>query len=182
MHKKQIPEPIEEKRKVLYIVGEINESTTSDVLRELIETSWEKENITILEIYIVSEGGFLRDCFAVIDLVTRIKKDHKLTINTFGLGEIASAGFFLFLLGDNRYLFPSCRVFVHEHITINDEKTYGERLRADRTEEKEVYNNYLSFTAQRLNITMLKARKLLQKNKWLTKKEINSFKIKTVEA
>lgn len=167
-------------KKIVYIVGEVNEGTTEQILREVVETNWKEDSIKELDIYIVSEGGYLRDCFAIIDLITLLRKEKNITVNTYGLGEIASAGFFLFLLGDKRFLYPSCRVFVHEHITINDEKTYGERLKADRTEEKEVYDNYVSFTASRLDISITKAKNLLKKNKWLTKKEIEKHNIKNV--
>lgn len=165
------------KKKILYIIGEINEGTTAEILREVIETEWEEEKIKEVEIYITSEGGYLKDCFAVIDIIQEYKKRYGLTIKTFGLGEISSSGFFLFLLGDYRYLYPSCRAFVHEHITMNDDRPYGERLKADRTEEKEVYVNYLSFTAERLGISLRKAKNLLKKNKWLTKKEIASYNL-----
>lgn len=163
--------------KILYIVGEVNESTTAEVAKELIEAEWEEENIRELHIYICSEGGYLRDCFAVIDLVQKIKSEFNITIRTYGLGEVASAGFFIFLLGDERQLFPSCRVFVHEHITMGTEQTYGERIKADKTEEKEVYENYVKYTSERLGISVTKVKNLLKKNKWLTKKEIKTYRI-----
>lgn len=163
-------------KKMMYVVGEVNENATSEALRELIETDWES-GITELNLYIVSEGGFLRDCFAIIELMQEVREKYGVTIKTYGLGEVASAGFFLFILGDERRLYPSCRVFVHEHITINDEKTYGERIKADKTEEKEVYENYVRYTAERLDISIRKAKNLLKKNKWLTKKEIRDYNI-----
>jgi len=166
-------------KKIIYVVGEINESTTSEVLRELVETEWDDDNITTLDMYIVSEGGYLRDCFAIIDIVTAMKKEHNLKIKTYGLGEISSSGFFLFLLGDERFMFERCRVFVHEHITLNDERTYNERIKADRTEEKEVYESYVKFTAERLNISVASAKNLLKKNKLLNAKDITSYNIVT---
>lgn len=163
--------------KVLYIVGEVNESTTSEVTRELLETDWADDNIRELHIYICSEGGYLRDCFAIIDLIEQIKDQFKVIIRTYGLGEVASAGFFIFLLGDERHLFPSCRVFVHEHITVGTEQTYGERIKADKTEEKEVYDNYVKYTSERLGISVTRTKNLLKKNKWLTKREVNNYGI-----
>lgn len=163
--------------KIIHVIGEVNENTTENITKELIETNWKEDNIKELHIYICSEGGYLRDCFAIIDLIEDIREKDDIIIRTYGLGEVASAGFFIFLLGDERILYPSCRVFVHEHITIGDEKTYGERIKADKTEEKEVYDNYVNFTAERLNITNTKAKNLLRKNKWLTKKEVKNYNI-----
>jgi ATP-dependent protease ClpP protease subunit len=163
--------------KALFVIGEVNETTVEGIVKDIVETDWIEDNIKEVHMYICSEGGYLRDCFAVIDIIQQIKMQFNLTIRTYGLGEVASAGFFLFLLGDDRFLFPSCRVFVHEHITINDEKTYGERLKADKTEEREVYDNYVRYTAERLQIGVTKAKNLLKKNKWLTKKEIKAHGI-----
>lgn len=163
--------------KVLYIIGEVNESVTEEITRELIESDWIEDNIRELHIYICSEGGYLRDCFAIIDLIQQLRKQFPIVIRTYGLGEVASAGFFIFLLGDERQLFPSCRVFVHEHITIGTEQTYGERIKADKTEEKEVYDNYVKYTSERLGISVTKTKNLLKKNKWLTKKEMRSYGI-----
>lgn len=163
--------------KVLYIFGEINESISQETTKELIETDWIGEEISELQIYVCSEGGYLRDCFAIIDLVQAIREQFDIKISTYGLGEVASAGFFIFLLGETRVLFPSCRVFVHEHITMGSEQTYGERIKADKTEEKEVYDKYVKYTSDRLEVTITKAKNLLKKNKWLTDKEIKNYGI-----
>lgn len=163
--------------KTLYIIGEVNEKMTEEIARELIESDWISENIRELHIYICSEGGYLRDCFAIIDLIQQLRQQFPIIIRTYGLGEVASAGFFIFLLGDERQLFPSCRVFVHEHITVGTEQTYGERIKADKTEEKEVYDNYVKYTSDRLGISVTKTRNLLKKNKWLTKKEMRTYSI-----
>lgn len=169
--------PIPPSFKTLYIMGEVNENTTTEVTREIIESDWSGDNIRELHIYICSEGGYLRDCFAIIDLIRQIKKQFNITVRTYGLGEVASAGFFIFLLGDERQLFPSCRVFVHEHITVGTEQTYGERIKADKTEEKEVYDNYVRYTAECLDISTRKVKNLLKKNKWLTQQEIKTYGI-----
>lgn len=163
--------------KVLYVVGEVNENMSSDVIKEIIESDWSEDNIKELHIYICSEGGYLRDCFAIIDLIQQIREQFGITIRTYGLGEVVSAGFFIFLLGDERHLFPSCRVFVHEHITEGAEQTYGERIKADKTEEREVYENYARYTSERLGLSLRKAKNLLKKNKWLTKQEVKSYNI-----
>lgn len=164
--------------KVLFVIGEIDEGTSGTIIPELLETDFEKNNIKELHFYICSEGGYLTHCFAIIDLILAIKKQFNLKIVTYGLGEIASGGFFLFLLGDKRILFPTCRVYVHEHITFGDEsQTYSERLKADKTIEKELYKIYSNYTATQLGISKVKAKRLLAKKKYLTAKEIKDYSI-----
>jgi ATP-dependent protease ClpP protease subunit len=162
------------------IIGEINDGITMDILQNLEETKW--TGIKEIHLHISSSGGYLADTFAIIDLFQKAKKEHNLIIYTYGLGDVASAGFFLFILGDKRYLYPSGRIFVHSHVIKgNDEKTYEERLRDDKTEEKIVYNNYTQYTAERLEIPIGRARGLLKKKKWLTKKELLDYNIITKE-
>lgn len=172
--------PTEQKQasKAICIFGEINDSTSGSVIPELLETEFEEENIKELHIYICSEGGELSHCFAIIDFIQLLKKRFNFTIYTYGLGEIASGGFFLFLLGDKRITFPNCRVFVHEHVIMNDEsKTYSERIKNDKTIEKTLYETYLNYTLDRLKITKTKAKKLLQLNKWLSKNDIKKYNL-----
>ena len=174
----EIAKPVIPNIKSICIFGEIGEDTTATVIPELLETDFEKENITELHIYICSEGGLLSYCFALLDFIQVLKAQFNLTIYTYGLGEIGSGGFFLFLLGDKRILFSNCRVFVHEHITINPEaKTYSDRLKETKTTEKELYETYLNYTIKQLNITKKEAKRLLAKNKFLNKKDIKVYKI-----
>lgn len=164
--------------KQIGIFGEIDESTSSSVIPELLSTEWEKDKIKELHIYICSEGGYITHCFAIIDFVLALKEKFGLTVYTYGLGEIASGGFFLFLLGDKRMLFPSCRVYVHEHITVNEEpKTYSNRIKEDKTSEKELYENYLGYTAMQLKTTKKRAKALLAKDKYLNTREIKQYRI-----
>lgn len=164
---------------ILLAIGEVNETMSKDIISEVLQTDWEK--IKQVHLYISSEGGYLHDCFSIIDTLEILRACYKFNIVTFGLGEIASAGLFLFMLGDKRILYPSCRVFVHEHITVSSEQTYSERLRADKGEETLVYNNYVDYTSRKLGLSKTKTKTLLKKNKWLTEKEIKNFNITTEE-
>jgi len=159
----------------IYIVGEINEEVSNDTISTLLQE--DLDEIKDVKIYITSQGGYLAHCFAIIDFLLYIKHKYKLTLETYALGEIASAGFFIFIVGDIRTIFPSCRVFVHSHITIGDECTYEERLKADKTEEKEIYDNYIKYTAEQLDLSILRAKRLLKKRKWLNHKEILDYNL-----
>lgn len=163
-------------KKIIYIIGEINEDVANATITTLLSSDW--ENVKELHLYITSQGGYLADCFAIIDMLLHIKTKHNIKIFTYGLGEVASAGFFIFISGDERYIFPSCRIFVHTHITINTTgETYQDRIKADKTEEKEVYDNYVKYTAKQLDISIAKSKNLLKKSKWLGKKEIKDYNI-----
>lgn len=166
--------------KNIYIVGEVNESTLQNCLLELLEVSEGDDPFTNLNIYICSEGGALHECFAIIDLVNLIKIQRNISVTTIGLGEVASAGFFLFLLGDQRILLPNAKVFVHEHITLDPSpQPYGELMKECKTFEKELNQMYTNYTADRLDISVINARKLLRLNKWLNIKEISKYGLVT---
>jgi len=168
------------KTKQLYIIGEINEEVSRDIIKALFETDWKAEGINNLSIYISSEGGYLKDCFAMIDAIQFIRDTFDVHISTFGLGECASAGFFLFLVGDLRVLFPSCKVFAHEHITITSESTYSDTKREGR-DAKALYEMYVDYTVTRLGISATRAKNLLKKNRYLTPTELLKFKVITPE-
>lgn len=159
----------------ILIDGEINETTSHDLIQELLSINWEDKKV--INLYIFSQGGYLDHCFAIIDMLLDIKEKYNVTINSFGLGEVASAGFFIFICGDKRKLYPSCRVYVHTHITLYTDQTYYERIKSDKTDEKEVYDNYLQYTATQLNISTARTKNLLKKQKWLTKKEIADYNV-----
>ena len=114
----------------------------------------------------------------MIDAVNFVRETFGIKVTTFGLGEVASSGFFLFLLGDTRVLFPNCRAFVHEHIAPIGEQTYGERKRDDK-DQKVLYTMYVDYCANRLQISNTKVRNLLKKNRFLTNKELVTYGIIT---
>lgn len=170
----------EKKIKRLYLIGQVNSEMSKEAIMELLETTWETEKFEELQVIVNSEGGFITDCFAIIDIIELLRTTHNFKVVTIGTGMIASAGFFLFLMGESRWLSSNCRIFVHEHITVEEnEKTYSERLRSDKTDQKDTYEIYLNYTMKRLKILRRKAKVLLKKNKWLTSREINTFKIIT---
>ncbi len=164
--------------KSIYVFGEISESTSSCIIPDLAETDFKTDKIKQLHIYICSEGGYLSHSFAIIDFITKLKKKYKFTIHTHAMGEIASGAFFLFLLGDKKILYPSCRIYVHEHSTINEEpKTYSIRIKEDKTSEKLLYEMYLKYTSTQLNLSRRKAKLLLKRNAWLSSGDIKRFNI-----
>lgn len=164
--------------KNIYIIGPITTETIKDVIVDLNE----HKNINKLDelnIYISSEGGDLYSCLGMIDFIKQQQKSIGYKISTYGIGEIASGGFFLFTLGDKRFIYPMCRIFVHEHMVIEaDQIPYSEKL-SDLKEEKILNNLYVNTIAESLKISKKDCKTLLKKNKWLTKKEIDRYNIIT---
>lgn len=163
----------------IYLFGEVTEGLTQKVIKKLKHEKF--KNVKTLNLWISTPGGYIRDCFGIIDLIEVFTKGKDITINTIGVGEVASAGVFILLLGKNRTLLPNCRVFVHEHVTTNAEsQPYSEREKQDKN-EKEILNMYVSYTAKKLGITNRKARGFLKKNKWLNEAEIKKYRISTCQ-
>lgn len=165
--------------KALFIVGEVDDDMCKTVLQTLFETDWKGENFTELTIYISSEGGSLPACFAMIDAINFVRDAFGIHVTTFGLGEAASAGFFLLLTGDSRAIFPNCMVFVHEHLTVEAGTTsYSDRKKEDKDQDK-LYAMYIDFTSNRLGISNAKVKRLLKKNRYLRPSELVNYNIIT---
>jgi len=170
--------------KKIFLLGPIgiDNDIISNAIEDLLDTEWKSDeyNIEKLDIIINSEGGYLQDCFALIDIVEQLKIEHNLSVTTYAVGEASSAGFFLFLLGDKRIAYPNCRMFIHEHITCSIEQTYAESKKS-QIDQKVLYNMYVNYTSDRLGITKTKAKNLLKKNCWLKREEFKKFGIVTDE-
>lgn len=97
--------------RIIFIDGEINESTASVVVAELIHLANEDSEADI-KVYINSPGGSVYDGLAIYDTMNYIKPD----VQTFGIGLQASMGAFLLSSGTKgkRHLLPNSRVMIHQ--------------------------------------------------------------------
>lgn len=97
--------------RIIFIDGEINESTASVVVAELIHLANEDPDADI-KMYINSPGGSVYDGLAIYDTMNYIKPD----VETFGIGLQASMGAFLLSSGTKgkRHLLPNSRVMIHQ--------------------------------------------------------------------
>lgn len=163
----------------LYVFGLIDSSTSESIIRSLVENESQFDENTNINIYICSEGGELYECFAIIDFFNDQQSRCNYTINTHGLGCVSSGGFFLFILGDNRKLYPKTRVFVHEHLAEGDDVLpYTKKL--DGLKEEKILNKiYIQYVADKLEVSFRTAKALLQKDKWLNDKELQQYNIYT---
>lgn len=168
------------KSKSFYILGEldIDIENISKLIYEINEyPDW---NVTsTVNLFISSQGGDLHCTFAIIDLLEEKKRKYNVKFITHGLGCVGSGGFFLFLLGDERILYPKCRTYVHEHICVDSEELPFTLQELSHEEDKAINKIYTEWIASRLDITFKKAKELLVLNKWLTAEEISRFNIVT---
>jgi ATP-dependent protease ClpP protease subunit len=109
----------------IIFTSEINELSIYELIKNFDETitrlksncvssmSTNNEKITI-RLYIDSPGGNLKDCFKFIDYIKIIKNIHNIHLITIGIGEIASAGTLIHIIGDERYITENSEVMIHE--------------------------------------------------------------------
>ena len=97
--------------RIIFIDGEINQTTASVVVAELIHLANEDGEADI-KMYINSPGGSVYDGLAIYDTMNYVSPD----VQTYGIGLQASMGAFLLSSGakGKRHLLPSSRVMIHQ--------------------------------------------------------------------
>jgi len=106
-----VPSP--EDKGVYLFMSEVNQETCKDLISFILTKSWTRPRPKSLHIIICSPGGDLNAAFAVIDVM----KGCPIPIHTTGLGQIASAGFMIFISGEKgrRVLTPNTSVMSHQY-------------------------------------------------------------------
>ena len=97
--------------RIIFIDGEINQTTASVVVAELIHLANE-DGAADIKMYINSPGGSVYDGLAIYDTMNYVSPD----VQTYGIGLQASMGAFLLSSGakGKRHLLPSSRVMIHQ--------------------------------------------------------------------
>lgn len=103
----------------IYLSGEINTKSTSEVITKLMATITNITNQTSLirdyevghiNIFIQSQGGSIHDMWALIDLMM----SSPVPIYTYAVGLTASAALKIFLAGAVRFVLPNSVLMYHE--------------------------------------------------------------------
>lgn len=104
--------------RTIFLSGIIDEQTSGEVISHLLalisdddkqdkeKKEYEREEI---KLFIKSNGGIVTDMFGMIDLIN----SSKTKINTYAIGNIASAAVPLFISGNKRYIYKNTEVMIH---------------------------------------------------------------------
>ena len=106
-----VPSP--EDNGVYLFMSDVNQETCKDLISFILTKSWSRPRPKSLHIIISSPGGDLNAAFAVIDVM----KGCPIPVHTTGLGQIASAGFMMFIAGakGHRVLTPNTSIMSHQY-------------------------------------------------------------------
>lgn len=110
-------------KRCVYISGEILQEKIMEAKSNLLTLSTEKSDEPIY-IIIDSSGGDQTQAISFIDVVNLVRETSEVEVNTVNFGECVSAGFLIFLCGDNRLCLKSSVFMAHESsITVDSTET-----------------------------------------------------------
>ena len=165
----------------IYYNGEICSSgitTLIEKTRELNDAFKQSNAITrvplesyFVELYITSPGGAVSEGFRYIDFVEK----NKINIKTIAFGTVASMGFVLWLMGNERYISK------HSHILIHQMSSGFQGKRSDILDYlkhlEDIQADLMEYIADKTGFTVQKVEEITSKETWLTAKEVVSMKM-----
>jgi ATP-dependent Clp protease protease subunit len=100
---------------VYLLFGEINTNSVVNACAWILQANFDKKKPSHLTLLINSLGGDLHAAFALIELM----RGSSIPVHTVGLGQICSAGLFIFMSGakGHRTLTPTCTIMSHTYAT-----------------------------------------------------------------
>lgn len=113
-----------EQRK-LFLEGEVNKTTASDIVRNIMQYNAEdkqkpQEERKPILLYISSEGGEVDAGFAIIDVI----KSSKTPVYTINLGGWYSMSFLIGIAGHKRFATKNAKFLMHEGFASVGNSTY----------------------------------------------------------
>lgn len=155
---------------IYMLTGEINGFTVSGAMRYILEANINPEcQWDFITLIINSEGGFVTDGFALIDIMF----GSFIPIRTVGIGLIASMGLQIFLAGEKgtRTMTPNSMILSHQYAG----GTYGKEheLIAAQTEQDNLTEIVMRHYKRTTGLTEAKIRDILlpPHDVWLTAKD-----------
>lgn len=105
---------------VHFLTGDIEEENISAAVKWIVYENLNPSPNKILTLYINSDGGYLADAFALIDMML----NSNVPIRTVGIGTIASAAFLIFASGTKgeRYIARNTSIMCHQFSGSNEGK------------------------------------------------------------
>ena len=155
---------------VYYLSGEIKDSNVRPAIEFILNASLDpKCAFHHLSLVINSEGGYITDGFALIDVMA----GSRIPVRTIGVGEICSMGLMIFLAGERgtRIMTPNCIILSHQWAGIHWGKEH-ELIAAQKEDQitmEMVMRHYRRTTG--LDKKIIKEKLLPPHDVWLTAQE-----------
>lgn len=165
------------KRHIHFLTGEIEEESIGNAIKWIVYEHLDHEinPNKILTLYINSDGGYLADAFALIDVM----QQSRFTIQTIGLGTIASAAFLIFASGTkgHRYIAKNTSIMSHQFSDSYEGKYHDIKA---QMKENELTNDRMLKLFQQvsgLDTKQIKSKLLPPGDAWLTSEELIQYGI-----
>ena len=131
---------------IIYLSGEIDDSMSESVCKEIIENNIKSE-VDHIQMIINSSGGSCPAAFAIIDIM----EWSRIPIYTTGIGMIASMGLLLFMSGakGRRVITPRTSILSHRFSWIragNHSQLLANRKEEDM-EHRRIIDHYIRYTS-----------------------------------
>jgi len=149
----------------VFLFDEFYPETSQRVIEELMTIS---ESFTEATIYINSAGGYIKDLYAILDTMDKLREEG-MTINTVGLGLAASSGFFVLIYGDNPQAGENTEIFAHgvQSVAIGSEEEIKDHLKVVR----KINDRFETYLSENSNMTKDEAREFLKSDTSMTAQE-----------
>lgn len=156
-----------------FLIGDIYEDTVAAAIKWIVYENINPAQGKVLTMYINSDGGYLSDAFALIDIM----KSSAVPIRTVGIGSIASAGFLIFSAGTKgqRFIAKNTSIMCHQFSGGNEGKYHdikAQMRESDLTNERMV--ELLKETTS-LDAKTIKSKLLPPSDVYLTPSELISY-------
>ena len=159
-----------------YLHGDISNDNVSEAIKWIVSANLQKKPKRKPTLYINTYVGDLYEAFALIDMM---KNSHH-TIATVGIGAVMSAGFLIFVSGQNgqRMLGKNTGVMNHQHSSEQAE-TKMHDMKAAMSENHNCEARALGIIRDASGMTMAEVRKKFNSpsDQYFTAKQMVDFKL-----
>ncbi len=161
----------DKKQRVVYLFDAIDEETSLEVVRDLIELDQDKKKKPIT-FYISSPGGYCSYGFAIIDVLERMKSHTK----AIALGDVCSMAPGIFVACKERLITPHAFIMLHPVSSgAEDYVKFAKTRIQNAVEVEKMYDEY--FLAKTNIPRRLYYRKARNNEWWMTAKEAVKYGI-----
>jgi ATP-dependent Clp endopeptidase proteolytic subunit ClpP len=160
---------------IVYFSGVVTQESMEILAAKLLKLDLDKNFESPVLLYINSCGGDLAAAMGVIEVIGNMR----LPVDTYGIGEICSAGLLLFLAGEHRYITPTTDVLSHQYAWGKGGKHH--ELKANRKAEDILMKKLIKYYRERTGLkeSVIKTKLLPASDVWLSAEEAFKYNIAT---